>query len=191
MGKIKKFVAGLIICASIFSLFACGAESESQNIAAIYGETISELEDNELFAIVDTNAALPVLLVTSQIYDDGMGNQAALKCDVYYLVDKEVKIIGTIESMGTAYPVSYDKTGIYSASGHDMQCFEIEKSGVMKLSEGVYEQFDENGNITYTIKKGDKSEEITDEEYYTAFEKYSNATVISFAYGASDATSKE
>lgn len=191
MGKIKKFVSFLIICASVFSLFACGAESESKDIAAIYGETVSELEDNELFAIIDTNAASPVLLVTSQVYNDGMGNQAALKCDVYYLVDKEVKKIGTIESMGTAYPISYDKTGIYSASGYDMHRFEIEKSGVMKLAEGVYEQFDENGNVTYTIKKGDKSEEITDEEYYTAFEKYSNAIVVSFAYGASDTTSKE
>ena len=100
-------------------------EKGSEN-AAIYGETVGGLEDNELFAIIDTNASLPVLLVTSQVYNDGLGNQAALNCDVYYLIDKEVKNIGTIESMGTAYPIAYDETGIYAASGHDMQRFEIE-----------------------------------------------------------------
>jgi hypothetical protein len=41
-----------------------------------------------------------------------------------------------------------------------VQCFEIdEKAGTIKLKEGVYEQFDENGN----------------------------ATVVSFSYGASGA----
>ncbi len=189
MGKIKRIVSCLIICVSVFSLSACGTESKSENNTAIYGETISKLEDNELFAIIDTNADSPVLLVTSQVYDDGTGNQAAITCDVYYPADKEVKKIGTVESMGTAYPISYDKTGIYAASGHSVNRFEIEKSGVMKLSEGFYEQFDESGNATYIIEKENKSEAITEEEYYTAFEKYSNATVVSFAYGASDATS--
>lgn len=187
MGKIKKIVLCLIVCVSVFSLSACGTKSKSEELAAAYGETIGGLEDDELFAIIDTNAVSLVLLVTSQVYDDGMGNQAAMKCDVYYLVDKEVKNVGTIESMGTAYPISYDEAGIYAASGHSMQRFEIEKSGEMKLAEGVYEQFDENGNAAYTIEKGDKTEEITEEEYYKAFEKYSNATVVSFAYGASDA----
>ena len=58
--------------------------------AAIYGETVGGLEDNELFAIIDANASLPVLLVTSQVYNDGLGNQAALNCDVYYLIDNSL-----------------------------------------------------------------------------------------------------
>ena len=113
--------------------------------------------------------------------------QAALLCDVYYLVGKEVKNIGTIESMGTAYPISYDETGIYAASGHDMQRFEVEKSGTLMLAETINEQFDENGNATYTAKKENETKNISEEEYYDIFEKYSNATVVSFAYGASDA----
>lgn len=151
MYKAKKFISYMALCVLIFSLCACG-EKGSEN-AAIYGETVGELEDNELFAIIDTNASLPVLLVTSQVYNDGLGNQAALNCDVYYLIDKEVKNIGTIESMGTAYPIAYDETGIYAASGHDMQRFEIEKSGSLRLAEGIYEQFDESGNAAYTMKK--------------------------------------
>lgn len=124
MYKAKKFISYMALCVLIFSLCACG-EKGSEN-AAIYGETVGGLEDNELFAIIDTNASLPVLLVTSQVYNDGLGNQAALNCDVYYLIDKEVRNIGTIESMGTAYPIAYDETGIYAASSHDMQRFEIE-----------------------------------------------------------------
>lgn len=97
MYKAKKFISYMALCVLIFSLCACG-EKGSEN-AAIYGETVGGLEDNELFAIIDTNASLPVLLVTSQVYNDGLGNQAALNCDVYYLIDKEVKNIGTIESI--------------------------------------------------------------------------------------------
>ena len=164
MYKAKKFISYMALCVLIFSLCACG-EKGSEN-AAIYGETVGELEDNELFAIIDTNASLPVLLVTSQVYNDGLGNQAALNCDVYYLIDKEVKNIGTIESMGTAYPIAYDETGIYAASGHDMQRFEIEKSGSLRLAEGIYEQFDESGNAAYTMKKGEETDVITEEEYY-------------------------
>ena len=126
MYKTKKVVSCFVLCVLIFSLCACGKESKDN--ADIYGETIGGLEDNELFVTIDTNAPLPVLLVTSQVYDEGTGKQAALDCDVYYLVDKEVKNIGSIESMGTAYPISYDETGIYTASGHAMQRFEVDKS---------------------------------------------------------------
>lgn len=184
MYKTKKVISCFAICVLVFSLCACG-EKSSDN-AAIYGETIAGLEDNELFAIVDTNASSPVLLVTSQVYDDRLGNQAALNCEVYYLVDKEVKNVGRIESMGTAYPISYDETGIYAASGHAMQRFEIEESGALKLAESILEQFDESGNATYTMEKGDETKVITEEEYYTAFEKYSDANIVSFSYGASD-----
>ena len=51
----------------------------------------------------------------------------------------------------------------------------------------INEQFDENGNATYTVKKENETRTISEEEYYNIFEKYSNATVVSFAYGASDA----
>ena len=74
MYKAKKFISYMALCVLIFSLCACG-EKGSEN-AAIYGETVGGLEDNELFAIIDTNASLPVLLVTSQVYNDGLGNHA-------------------------------------------------------------------------------------------------------------------
>jgi hypothetical protein len=91
MYRLKNIVLSLILCAVLFSLCACGEEGKNENYADIYGKTIGGLEDNELFAIVETNASYPVLLVTSQVYDDGQGNQASLKCDVYYMIDGEVK----------------------------------------------------------------------------------------------------
>ena len=41
------------------------------------------------------------------------------------------------------------------------------------------------------MKKGDETKVITEEEYYAAFEKYSNATIVNFSYGASDAGKAE
>ena len=41
------------------------------------------------------------------------------------------------------------------------------------------------------MKKGEETDVITEEEYYAAFEKYSNATIVNFSYGASDAGKAE
>ncbi len=184
MPKTKNLVIFLALLAVLFSLYACGKES---NNADIYGETVSKLADDERFAIIDTNAPLPVLLVTAHAYDDGNGNQVAIECDVYYLVGKEVKKIGTLESMGTAYPISYDEKGIYTASGHTMHRFAIDTSGTMIPAEGIYVQYDENGTPTYTMEKGNEITVITEEDFNTAFENYSNAAVVNFADGASNA----
>lgn len=187
MCRLKRTISCIILCALIVSLSGCGTENKSDDNAAIYGETIGGLDDNELFAIIETNAFHPVLLVTSQVYDDSMGNQAAITCDVYYIVDEKIKNIGQIKSFGTAYPIAYDKTGIYAASGHGMQCLEIdEKNGVIRLEEGNYELIGEDGKSTYMLEKCNEIKEITEKEYYTAFEKYSEAVIVSFSYGASD-----
>lgn len=67
-----------------------------------------------------------------------------------------------------------------------MNRFEIdEQTGTIILAEGIYEQFDENGDASYTLEKEGKTETITEEDYYKAFEKYSEAAVVNFSYGAS------
>lgn len=185
-GRIFYCVLCVVLCVLMLSLCSCGEKNKSDVYAEIYGTTIAGLEDDELFAIVETGASSPVLLVTSQVYDDGFGNQAALLCDVYYVIDGEVKNIGVLESFGTAYPVSYDKSGLYTASGHALHRFEIdEDSETLILAESIYEQFDEDGNASYSFIKGEKTEAITEEEYYKAFEKYGEAVVVDFSYGAS------
>ena len=188
MYKIKKTVSCIIFCMSVILLCSCGNKNKSDEYAAIYQTTIAGLEDNELFAVIETNASSPILLVSSEVYDDGWGNQAAIWCDVYYPINGEVKNIGGLESFGTAYPISYDNTGIYTASGHNLQRFEIdEKNGTLRLAEGIYAEFDENGDAAYTLEKDGKTEAITEEEYNKAFEKYGDVIVVNFSYGASGA----
>lgn len=186
MYKIKTAISCMVVCALTVLLCSCGNKNKSEEYAAMYGEEIAGLQDDELFAIVEINASSPVLLVTSRYYEDGAGNQASITCDVYYTVDGEVKKTGMIESLGTAYPIAYDETGIYAASGHGMQRFEVDgKTGEVVLAEGIYEQFDENGNASYTLEKGEERKALTEEEYYETYEKYSEATVVNFTYGAS------
>lgn len=188
MYKLKKFISYMIICVLVFSLSACAKQSKSNRNQELYGETVGGLEDDELFAIIETNASAPVLLVSSSVYDDGLGNQAALVCDVYYVVDNEVQKTGTIQSFGTAYPISYDKTGIYAASGHDIQRFGIQEDGTIKLEEGMSEVFDENGNPTYVRDTGNHTEAATEEAYLSELEKYGESTIVNFGYGASGKT---
>ena len=78
--KAEKAVSCFILCVIVFSLCACGKVSKDNT--AVYEETIGGLGDNELFVTIDTNAPQPVLLVTSQVYDDGMGKQAAIRLPV-------------------------------------------------------------------------------------------------------------
>lgn len=112
MCRLKRNILGSILCVLIVSLCVCGKENKS-----------------------DDNASHPELLVTSQVYDDGMGNQAAIACDVYYLVDGKIKNIGQIESFGTAYPIAYDKTGIYAVSGHIRTCVAVHGSTTLRCEQ--------------------------------------------------------
>lgn len=72
MHKIKNIISCVVLSVLIASMCSCGNANKSDNYAAIYGAAIGGLEDDELFAIIETNADLPVLLVTFQIYDDGL-----------------------------------------------------------------------------------------------------------------------
>ena len=58
---------------------------------------------------------------------------------------------------------------------------------MIRLAEGFYEQFDEDGNASYFTEKEGKTEPGSEKEFSEAFETYKNATVVSFHYGASDA----
>lgn len=179
----KRIILSILIGALTVLAAACGKTNKNE----VYGPTIADLEDEELFTIIETNAKSPILLVTDQVCDDGIGNNhAAIYCDIYYVTDGEVKNIGTVESFGTAYPISYDKSGIYVGSGHEARRFEInELEGSLKLTEGVYETFDANESAAYTRETGEHTETITAEEYLSVIETYGKATVVNFGYGAS------
>lgn len=143
----------MFTCIMILSVVSCGNTVDN----TVYGPTIGGLEDDELFAVIKANANAPVLLVTDQVYGDGLGNLASIACDVYYVKDGEVKNIGRIESLDTSYPITYDLSGIYASSGHGMQRFEI---------------YDSDGAL-HKIEEEAESED------------YEKAEIVNFAYGAS------
>lgn len=177
----NKIILYTIVIAAVLLLPGC----RKQNKNEVYTDTIARLDDDELFALVETDAKYPVLLVTSQYYEDGWGNQASILCDVYYAGKEGVQKTGVIESMGTAYPIAYDKNGIYAASGHEVWRYEIDESdGSLKLAEGLYETFDENGDATYTREIENNLETATEEDYLDMVEKYGKAQVVNFLWGA-------
>lgn len=173
-----------LFTALIFGIFVLAGCTKRDN-AEIYGETIANLEDEELFAIVETEAKLPVLLATDAYYDDGNGNQAAMWCDVYYEIDKEVKKIGSLNSFGTAYPIAYDKTGLYAGGNHGLGRYVIdEEKAELVLAESILVSYTEEGEASFTREKEGELTEITEEEYNSAWEAYGKATVVDFHYGA-------
>ncbi len=147
----------------------------------IYNDLIAGLGEEESYAIIENDAKYPILLVSSGGYDDGMGNWAALESDVYYVVDGEVKNIGAVMSGGTAYPISYSQTGIYSAGGHYVAYYEInEESGSLVSKEMYHEIFDETGTATYTKVIDGVETESSEEELAAIYEDFSNATVVNY-----------
>ena len=154
-----SMTAAFMVCV----LTGCGKKSNSE----IYGATIAALGDEELFEIIEMDTKYPVLLVTDGYYEDGNGNRASIWCEVYYLVGDEVKNLGSVSSSGTAYPISYDTSGIYVGGNHNLGKYRIdEKMGALILSENILESFDENGNGVYSHETEEGTEIITEEEYY-------------------------
>lgn len=165
----------------VLTLSSCGKKEQNEEIRKV----IAALDDDALFAIIETKAKRPVLLVTDTFYDSGNGYQASISCDVYYPIDGEAQKIGSLQSMGTAYPIAFDKTGMYAGDGHTVLRYEIDKEGNLILAEGIYETFDEEGNASYTKEKDGEATESTEEEYLSMVDAYGKAEIVNFKYGAS------
>lgn len=104
-----------------------------------------------------------------------------MQCDVYYPIDGMIKQIGQVATLGTAYPITYDKTGIYEAGRHGMHRYEIDwQDGDMKIVESIYEEYDDDANMSCYMEENGDMREITEEEYLTVWEKYREAFVVSF-----------
>ena len=129
VGK-KQLLAFLI--GSVLLLTACGGKKADNT----YHDAIAALPENTYSATVDIGLDKPVLLVTDGVYDDGNGNEAAIYCDVYYPVGKKIQKIGSVESMGTAYPIAYSKDGIYAALDRGVQKYNVDKQVTIHYLDG-------------------------------------------------------
>lgn len=192
----KQYIIGLgilILAAAIFLLIGAGRKEKPDN-ENLYGNIIAELGDEEQFSLRDIGEKNNVLFTTDMTYDDGNGHNAALYCNVYYDTGEEIFPLGQIESMGTAYPISYGKKCIYTASGHSLVKYQFDTKKKQWMVSVYGEVFDEDGNASYQYThyadaqhmEDGKTETISEKDYLDAFEEYGNSTVVNFGYGASD-----
>ncbi len=178
----KKFLPYLVLMWGVCLLWGCAKQDNGD----IYGDTIAGLGDEELFALVETEAKQSVLLVTDSYYEDGNGNQAAIWCEVYYEIGGEVKKVGALSSSGTAYPIAYDKMGLYAGGNHGLGRYVIdEEKGELVLEDHILVSYTENGDASFTRENEGEVQEITEEEYNLLWEAYGKAAVVDFHYGAS------
>ena len=155
----------------------------------LYGNTIAALDDQTQFALVDIGLEHTVLFTTEQSYTYDAGVQAALDCHVYYVVDGSVKDLGSVESEGTAYPVSYGQGCIYTAGNHSVSKYVIDETTYQLICEQKDEvSYDADGNASYirSYPGMDKEKSSTEKTYNEAMEAYHEAVPISFSYGASE-----
>lgn len=178
----RKTAVITMIMIAMICLTACGKRQEENP----YGNSVAELGDEDAYAFLVMDYDDYVMAVSNQLYDAGEEKQAAVFCDIYYVVDREPRKLGTVMSEGTAYPVSFSEDGIFAASGHSVEKYVIsEKEGRLVLEKGIYENFDENGNAAYTCMEDGAEKETTEEEYQELAEEYGASQIIHFSYGAS------
>lgn len=163
-------------------------KTESEN--SIYGNSIAGLGDKGTYAFLEMDYNYMVLLTSDLIYNEGTEQQAAFYCDVYYYVDDETKKLGTIMGDGTAYPITFTTDGIYAASGHKIEKYAISEEGTLYLEKGVYEQFDEDGNVQYISIIGKQERESIEQEYLEMVNEYGRSQIVHFSYGAEDSVNE-
>lgn len=153
----------------------------------LYGNTIAALDDQTQFALVDIGLEHAVLFTTEQSYTYDTGVQVTLDCHVYYVIDGSVKDLGSVESEGTAYPVSYGQGCIYTAGNHSVSKYMIDEMTYQLICEQKDEvSYDADGNVSYirSYPGMDKEKSSTEKAYNEAMEAYSQAVPVSFSYGA-------
>ena len=177
----------LVIIMSIVMLMLAGCGKSGGEKNQEYGEVIAKLGDEEQYALGDIGEKEDVLFTTDSTYEDGLGHSAALYSNVYYIIDGKACDLGRIESMGTAYPISYGKKCIYTASEHSLEIYVIDISNQQLVLKEQYETvFDDTDQVSYRLVKDGKEEMISEKDYLKVYEEYQQGTVVNFGYGASD-----
>lgn len=185
----KQYLAGLaalvLVLAVCAVLFARAGKNGEDN-EDLYGDIIAGLGDDEQYSLRDIGEKNYVLFTTDMTYDDGNGHNAAVYCDVHYALSGEEYPLGRIESMGTAWPVSYGEKCIYTASEHSLEVYRFDQKRKQWTVLQYEESFDENGNASYQCTEDGEAKAISEKEYSDVMEDYGKSTVINFGYGASD-----
>ncbi len=126
----------------------------------------------------------PILLLSDAVYTDNHEYKVAMGTDIYYPVNNQITRFGSIGSDGTAYPISADKSGIFTAGGHNVAKYSLDdKNGKLKLIY-KYEMFfyvvgEAVKEITIEITDDD-NKIVNKEGLIKANKEYGNANKIYF-----------
>lgn len=184
----KRYIIGpgaLMLAAGVLLLVNSG-KGEDRNNSSLYGDIIAGLGDEEQFSLADIGEKNVVLFTTDMTYDDGNGHNAAVYCEAYYSSDGKLYELGRIESMGTAYPVSYGERCIYTASEHSLEIYKFDRKGKRWVASRYEEVFDEEGNASYRYTEDGAVKDVSETDYQRAIDEYGESIVVNFGYGASD-----
>ncbi|MBR1853041.1 MAG: helix-turn-helix transcriptional regulator [Lachnospiraceae bacterium] len=190
----KQYLVGVVALTLVLVLTVCTVvfakagknEEDNDPDNDLYGQIIAGLGDDEQFSLRNIGEKNNVLFTTDMTYDDGNGHNAAVYCDVYYALEGEVYPLGSIESMGTAFPISFGEKCIYTASEHSLEVYRFDTEKKQWTVRQYEERFDENGDAAYQCIEDGEAKTISEKEYLDAMEEYGKGTVINFGYGASD-----
>lgn len=126
----------------------------------------------------------PVLLLTNGVYKFKDKGEVAMGTDIYYPINNEITRVGNIGSDGTAYPISADKSGIFTSGGHNVAKYSLDvKNGKLKLIYKYIMVFDTVGEEVRAITIGiigDENKIVSEKELYKANAEYGNANIIYF-----------
>ncbi len=126
----------------------------------------------------------PILLLSNGVYKFINQGEVAMGADIYYPINNEITRFGNIGSDGTAYPISADKSGIFTAGGHNVAKYSLDvKNGKLKLIYKYIMLFDKVGEEVRAITIGligDENKIVSEKELNKANAEYGNANIIYF-----------
>lgn len=126
----------------------------------------------------------PILLLSDGVYKFKNQGEVTIGTDIYYPINNEITRFGNIGSDGTAYPISADKSGIFTAGGHNVAKYSLDvKNGKLKLIYKYIMLFDKIGEEVRAITIGiigDENKIVSEKELNKANAEYGNANIIYF-----------
>ncbi len=122
-----------------------------------------------------------VFFASTGTYTGEDDTKNAIDSSLFIYGDDRIIFLGRVESAGTAYPLSL-KDGYLYTGGHHCVSKNTVKDGKLVLVEEAREDFDTDGNSTYTYtdEKG-KDKVVEDDSYLTKlFDEYADAAPTAF-----------
>lgn len=126
----------------------------------------------------------PILLLSNGVYKFKNQGEVAMGTDIYYPINNEITRFGNIDSDGTAYPISADKSSIFTAGGHNVARYSLDvKNKKLKLIYKYIMVFDKVGEEVRAITIGiigDENKIVNEKELNKANVEYGNTNIIYF-----------